>query len=370
MAFEIEFFPVGEGSTAGDAIVLRYLALDSTYKIIVIDGGTDSSGSAIVEHIKTQFGSDSIVSDVISTHPDTDHSCGLRAVLKELPVERLWVHGLWHHANAVLELFSGNWTAAGLAAEIKSKYPVIAELIDLADENGTAVHEPFQGDAIGPFTVLSPSQSTYEHLIPQFRKTPAANVQLLKERGIWIDAPKGLFAVLLEKAATAIAELVPESWSAELLKDGGVTAAENESSTVLYGQFGASKVLLTADAGRNALWWSAKYASAQGLPLGQFSLIQVPHHGSRRNVSPDVLDLIVGPILPEGSGETQKAIASVPKDDTKHPRRIVINAFTRRGAGVRKTRGTKYRFHDSMPAREGEVRAVPLPFYNEVEDYD
>jgi len=107
----------------------------------------------------------------VSTHPDTDHSCGLRAVLKELPVERLWVHGLWHHAAHILPLFADSrWTAAGLEAKIKSEYPVIAELMDLATQQGTAIYQPFAGNTIGPFTVLSPTVEIYQHLLPQFRK--------------------------------------------------------------------------------------------------------------------------------------------------------------------------------------------------------
>lgn len=372
MAFEIEFFPVGEGSTAGDAITLRYVDLGTgNYRVMVIDGGTDASGEAIVAHIKNVFGEHTVVSDVISTHPDTDHSCGLRAVLRELPVERLWVHALWEHAPQITHLFHDVWTAADLEKEIYEQYPVIGELFELADAQGTQIYEPFAGQVIGPFTVLSPDQGTYQHLIPQFRKTPNADTDALKDLNIWIGAPKGGFLnALAEKASALIENLVKESWYNERLKDGGITAAENESSLVLLGQFGSSRILLTGDAGLNALNWACDNADAWGLPMAPFDLVQVPHHGSRRNVSPAILNRLIGPILLEGSVETQKAIASVPKDDSKHPRKMVTNAFMRRGAGVRTTQGQKYRFHDNMPTREGETPAKPLGFYTDVEDYD
>src|SRR5687768_2696766 len=97
MDYEIEFFPVGDASRAGDAITVRYF--DGTeFRVIVVDGGTDASGQAVVDHIRRYYGPNTVVDEVISTHPDTDHSCGLRTVLQQLPVRRLWVHGLWHHS--------------------------------------------------------------------------------------------------------------------------------------------------------------------------------------------------------------------------------------------------------------------------------
>jgi glyoxylase-like metal-dependent hydrolase (beta-lactamase superfamily II) len=172
MNFEIEFHPVGDGSKAGDAISVRY-GTEGSHKVIVIDGGTDDSGESIVQHVKSVYGQRTIVSDVINTHPDSDHACGLREVLRELPVERLWVHGLWHHAADIIDLFEDSrWTVEGLAKTIKAEYPVIVELFDLAAEKGIPVYEPFTGAKIGPFTVLSPNKATYQHLIPQFRKTP------------------------------------------------------------------------------------------------------------------------------------------------------------------------------------------------------
>jgi glyoxylase-like metal-dependent hydrolase (beta-lactamase superfamily II) len=143
MNFEIEFHPVGNGSKAGDAISVRY-GTDGNYKVMLIDGGTDESGARLVEHIKSVYGPRTIVSDVVNTHPDADHACGLREVLRDLPVERLWVHGLWYHTDALTSLFQDSrWTSQSLAKAIKSEYPVIVELLDLAAEKHVSVHEPF-----------------------------------------------------------------------------------------------------------------------------------------------------------------------------------------------------------------------------------
>lgn len=369
MPFEIEFFPVGDASKAGDAMTVRY-SDGQQYRILVIDGGTDETGEKIVAHIRKTYGSDAIVSDVICTHPDSDHACGLRAVLHDLKVERLWIHGLWYHASEILELFSGAWTVQGLAAAIKKEYPVVDELLTLAAQQNTPVYEPFAGDKIGAFTVLSPTKAVYQHLIPQFRKTPDPNTDLLKARQIWLSAPKSTLGQLVSDVIAKAADWIAEHWDVELLKEGGVTAAENESSTVLYGDFGDGKILLTADAGVNALTWSMSKATNLGIDLGGVELIQVPHHGSRRNVSPSVLDQLLGPKQNGQFVQKRNGIVSVPKDDEKHPRKMVLNAFRRRGVTVFKTQGQKFRYHTSMPTRENEVSAIPFDFFDKVEAYD
>ena len=75
------------------------------------------------------------------------------------------------------------------------------------------------------------------------------------------------------------------------------------------------------------------YARLRGFVLKSFNFIQIPHHGSRRNVGPSVLNNIVGEIQPRGT-EISVAFVSAPASDEKHPRKIVLNAFMRRGSKV------------------------------------
>jgi beta-lactamase superfamily II metal-dependent hydrolase len=189
---------------------------------------------------------------------------------------------------------------------------------------------------------------------------------------MWLGAKdQSYVAKMLERAKAKVSSWVPEKWDHELLREGSITAAENETSRVLYGDFGSSSVLLTADAGQQALWWAIQYAAKIGVDLSQLGLVQVPHHGSRSNVTPSVLNRLLGPKLPKGSAKKRIAIVSAPKDDEQHPRKMVLNAFLRRGAGVRSTQGIKYRFHSgTMPVRPNERRAEPFGFFDKVEAYD
>jgi hypothetical protein len=183
-----------------------------------------------------------------------------------------------------------------LADNIRKAYPIVEELLDLARSQGTAIYEPFQGMTVGPFTVLSPTRYAYVRLVPQFRKVPAPDVDALTRENFWIGSPRqpGLLASFLEKAVSWI----DESWDIELLKEGSVTAAENETSTILYGRLGTTSVLLTADAGVNALWWACDYAQSLNIDLSTLTLVQVPHHGSRSNVTPTILNrLDLSPLI-------------------------------------------------------------------------
>lgn len=374
MQCEIEFLAVGEGSRAGDAIVVRY-GEATAYKLMVIDGGTAETGEKLVSHLKSQFGEHVTLEHVVLTHSDADHASGLREILREIPATNVWLHVPWALATEVPHFFKGNWSKDGLSAAIKKEYDIVSEIVDLALAAQTTqkIYYPFQGSQIGPFTVLSPDKSTYLHLLPQFEKTPEPNQQLLEAANMWIGkaAPAGLWQHMLEKAAAKVSNWVPEGWSHERLKDGGQTSASNESSVILYGNLGdGNRVLLTGDAGVNALTWAINYAKGNGQVLQHFSFVQIPHHGSRRNVGPTVLNELLGLPQLEHSPSRFTAFVSAPKDDDQHPRKIVLNAFMRRGGRVIATQGSNKVHWGGFPPRSGYSAVEPLPFSSSVEAYD
>jgi len=322
---EVEFLPVGDGTRPGDAIVIRY-GSDEAFRLMIVDGGTLEVGKQVVEHVRQHFGADTVVSHVVVTHADADHASGIREVLTGLKVERLWVHMPWNSASAALPYFaSKEWTAATLANELIASYDILRDIVSIAIDRSVTIAEPFAGAEIGPFTVLSPAREIYAWLLPQFDKTPDADRTAIERDGIWIGKAPGILARLFERAAATVQKWFIESWSNERLKDGGCTSASNESSVVLYGDFRPSRpILLTGDAGIVALTLAAAFAEGRGLPLGNFQFVQIPHHGSIRNVGPTVLNRLVGPVLPEGiSTSPFSAFVSAPKDDATHPRQMV-----------------------------------------------
>jgi hypothetical protein len=99
-------------------------------------------------------------------------------------------------------------------------------------------------------------------------------------------------------------------------------------------------------------------------------MVQVPHHGSRRNVGPTILNRLIGPGVSEGQIPHFTAVVSAPKDDSAHPRKIVMNAFMRRVALVLGTQGVATCFGSGFPQRAGYGPATPLSFFPVVEAYD
>lgn len=281
MNCEIEFLPVGDGSKPGDAIVVRYGEVDA-YRLMVVDGGNIDSGKLVVEHIRKQFGKDSIISHAVLTHPDADHASGLREILSELPVTNLWLHIPWLSASAARPYFANkNWTDDGLAQALFKEYDLIADHLKLASELKIRICQPFAGMTIGPFRVLSPFQDVYPLFLAQFDRTPEADQAAIEAAGFWIGKDPSFLARVLEKAVAKVQKWAKESWDKELLKDGGVTSASNETSVVLYGDFGIGRrVLLTGDAGIWGLTMAASHAERNDLPLKDFMFVQVPHHGS------------------------------------------------------------------------------------------
>lgn len=372
MNCEIEFLPVGEKSKAGDAIVVRYGTVES-YELMIVDGGHEESGQLIVDHIRGYFGKDAVISHVVLTHSDADHASGLRTVLSELAVNNLWLHVPWMHAADARPYFKNKqWTDDGLQKAIWKEYDLINEIVQIAlnKKPPISIYFPFTGTQIGPFRVLSPLKDLYTLLLPQFDRTPDPDQAAIEAEGFWIGKPPSPLARVAEAVVAKVQKWFTESWDKERLKDGGVATASNESSVVLYGDFGDRRVLLTGDAGVLALTLAAYYAEQNNLTLQDFEFVQIPHHGSRRNVGPTILNRLLGPIQPEGSPTRFPAFVSAPKDDDIHPRMMVLNAFTRRGARVVATQGTSKIHYGGFPKRPNYSAAEIIPFTPKVEDYD
>jgi beta-lactamase superfamily II metal-dependent hydrolase len=370
MPFEIDFLPVGAGERSGDAIAIRYAA-GGGHKILVYDGGTKESGQALVDHVRTYYGTD-YVDDVVNSHPDNDHASGLSVVLEQLRVGTLWMHQPWNHSHLICSYFKdGRITSESLSRRLQEKMRAAYDLELIAQRMRVQIREPFQGDQIGRFHVLSPSREWYVHdLIPAFEKSP--EVKLAEEVAARGEA-YGLLKALADAARKGLI-WVAEQWDVELLREDVETSAENESSVILYGYMEEDQegVLLTGDSGIRGLTVAADYLDKHNVSAAQHvKFIQVPHHGSRHNVSTSTLNRLVGPKLVHPTGVSSKvAYVSAGAESKTHPRRMVTNAFIRRGARVIATRGEAKRYYRGMQARAGWGPATPMTFSNQVEGWE
>lgn len=349
--FEIDFLDV-EAKDSGDAIPLRY-QIGSETRIHVTDGGFQKTGDKVVEHINEYYDEPDTIDAVIVSHPDGDHAGGLRTVLENFEVSELWMLRPWDYVDELIDRFARFKNKENLKKRLKEIYPNVAVLEEIAEEEDIPIYEPFQGEKIGDFTVLAPTKERYLDLIVESEKTPQATRESIQTS--------------LAKADSSQAAWGEESFSSE------ETSAENNMSVIQYANLCSEKILLTADAGRDALTEAADYAPWAGLILPGINRFQVPHHGSRRNLSTEILNRWLGEVLPEsqkpekGTGSFT-AIISASKDDEDHPRKAVVRACIHRGAKVVSTEGKNLRTNHNAPARDGWTATTPLDYPEEQED--
>lgn len=350
MAYEVDYIPVDGGEKSGDAIAIRFGNLNGLPKqqtVVVIDGGFKESGELLVNHIKNYYGTD-YVDLVVSTHPDADHASGLYVVLEKLGVGQLAMHRPWEHADDIKNFFKdGRIAASGLEDRLEKSLQHASDLEALANKKNIPIVEPFQGITgfNGALHILGPSQEYYKNLLAVFRSTPE---------------PKSIFGVFapIQKVTEGVVRRIQDFWHIDLLNDDeDTTSGENNTSTVMLFNLNGHKLLFTGDAGKTALLNAISYAESLGIPLTDLVFFDVPHHGSKRNISSKILKKI----------KVGTAFVSASKDSPKHPAKKVTNGLQKHGAKVFVTRGVALLHHNGGNGR-GWGAATAEPFHSIVEE--
>lgn len=346
--FEVDFLPVEnrdqDGGKSGDAIAINFTVhAEHRQAVVVIDGGFKDTADSLVGHIREYYRTN-VVDLMISTHPDADHLNGLAGVVEALEVRELMVHQPRAHARDVSDF---------------SNLEALDALLDTAKAYGVLVSEPFSGESRfgGQLTVLGPTASYYEDLLAQqLWEAKHLAASATASRGWW---QRGIN--LLERAV----DWLP----VETLTDDGETSHRNNSSVITSLTVDGQRMLFTGDAGIPAMTAAADqyentYGSFAASPL---SFIQAPHHGSKRNLGPTLLNRILGmPNSPFASSTI--AFISSAKAAPKHPSPKVVNALKRRGCFVGATEGITICHSSGTVARPGWGTLQPLPALVEDDD--
>jgi len=358
LGYDIDYIHVGNGEKGGDAIALRWGNLTTEpkwQKVVVIDGGFSDSGDLLVDHIRKYYGTDT-VDLVISTHPDSDHISGLTNVLENMKVGEILMHQPWKHTGGISDAFKdGRVTDNSIKDALKESLEQALTIEQLASKKGIRITEPFVGVTCfgGAMRIIGPTINYYEELLPDFRGTPES-----KDSSVLNTIFQG---------AASVVHKIAEDFNIETLDDNGETSAENNSSTIILFTISDECLLFTGDAGIPALAQAIELLENEGFDFNRIKFIDVPHHGSRRNVGPSVLDKIVGPKQAHDQ-KRKTAFVSAPISSSKHPSKKVMNAFRRRGAHVFTTNGQTIHHLKNSPDRPGWTSIEPIPFHNEVEE--
>lgn len=360
MPYEIDFFGTDKVEKDYDAIAFRYFSnIEKRWIVCVFDGGTLDVGEEMCEHLKQYYLKDSDVIDYIfCSHPDLDHAAGLKPILEKNNVCNLVVNFPWCFADYLFDMVrDGRITKESLRRTLREKYPFVGEIEEMALQKKCNVIPGIVGvDLMPEMTILSPSLHFYLQCLAKSEKTPA------------IDGFNKIMKLLTPK--TTSRNIMCATWGQDAIREGETTTPENESSIVLRVKTDEDEpFLLLGDVGCEGLRYAMDLADQLKIPLKECSFIQMPHHGGRHNVSPSILDRLIGKKVSEDIPTSKISFVSVGKN-SDHPKKSVVNAFINRGCKVFVSKSNPIRHGSPGMLRKDWVSANPEIFSSTVEPWD
>jgi hypothetical protein len=246
-------------------------------------------------------------------------------------------------------------TFLGSKGKLKKSLQSAYDLEKLAIKKNIKIVEPFEGTSAFNNTihVLGPHLDYYYELAGQFDVNGSGSIS-------------SAVASFIEK----VKEMIVELWDEDKLEDPAEDAvsARNNSSVIVLLQL-EDNFLFFGDSGVPAIERAVTYADTHGFDIAsRVQYMHVPHHGSKRNLGPTILDRIVGKKVQRGVQINKTAFISAAVGHPKHPSKRVKNAFIRRGVRVSETCGNDHCFRSlDVPARPNWG---PITFVEFSESYD
>ena len=359
MAIEVDFIGTPDVKDDYDAIAFRVLDNGRVVNC-VFDGGTSAVGDALVAHLRKYYGRTAgvlpTIDYVFCSHGDRDHSAGLITLLETVKVKNIIINFPWDVIDELYERRKNlRLTKEGLLKQLKENYPELASIDEIIASKKINRISGFVEDfcAYG-FVLLSPSRELYVNKIAESDKSP----------GMIVEAADEAYHAFGEEDVEMATKYK------DSLHDDVSTTPENETSLVLYVNGGGNPFLLTGDAGVEGLGYATRVAKGFGVDFSKLQIVQVPHHGGRRNVTSSILDKILGPVQCVQDKDYKWAFVSV-GNGSNHPTRCVTNAFWNRGwhvyvSSAGSLHGVK---GDGFPKRDWKEQK-PIGFSSTVEKWD
>ena len=332
--YHIKFFSVGNSSKGGDAILIELFDEEDNPHLILIDGGYQETGKHIVKYVKRKYPNNLKFDFIFNTHPDLDHISGIKVILEDEDIEvgSLVMNRPWKDAGFTRQSFEdGRITLNSLLNRVKEAFGMANDLETIAKERSVEIKKCFRGCSAynGALRVLGPSKDLYEKFLLLSDKTPKSiidenyNVPYIKKD---VDEENYIQGHEID-------------WF-----DEEETSAVNQTSLIISLDLGSIKFLFTGDAGKEALNEALDYY--EGLDIdndaSDFDVVQLPHHGSRKNINPELLARL----------DAREYIISCPPDGEKegHPSRRLINKILeiKNNTRIYLTRKSSFVFHNGI----------------------
>jgi beta-lactamase superfamily II metal-dependent hydrolase len=282
---KIEMMP----ASYGDCILLQYGTARTRHRVL-IDGGLEGNWRRLRDRLAA-FGQPCMLDLLVITHIDADHIGGIVKMLEQAP-ETIDPQDVWFNGREQLEEFDDRFGEA--QGERLSQR--IAQL-------RWPHNQPFGGKAVvvrenqelpvvslpggATITLLSPGPRELSRLLAHWPETLAragildgeahlgASEEAESEGGITAD----------DRLGDRVRELADSEFDED-------DARANGSSIAFLFEWNEKRVLFGADAFPSVLRHNLAKLGQERVELDAF---KVPHHGSRKNLDTDLLDVIECP---------------------------------------------------------------------------
>lgn len=304
MEFVIDFLYVGDG----DAIIIWGRKANEFDAVFFLDGGKAGDGEKVVKHYNTlikPYLYEKNMVGFINSHPHADHINGLIEIVEALTTElKFAVYNdpvaciTEEHREKIYQSYLKK--EDNDISHLYETFEKIDKLNGLCATHNIKRYTAYSGTTLwdGAFKILSPSEDFYVNMVQHF-----SDIDFLKTVDFSQPSPK------------EVNELEEDTTPCKIVDEQNDASPENLTSTVIQLTDGKNrKCILTADAGVD----SFDYMETEGFSPENITFVQLPHHGSRRNVNANWLKKF----------NPNYYIASA-VGNQKHPRRAVINCIKR-----------------------------------------
>ena len=272
MEYYVNILDVGDA----DAIVINYREDDLRWWTIVIDAGNVGDGKLVKKYIKHICNGNYIIDYAVCTHPDKDHKGGFFDLFADANV--IISNFVFANPETIL---SADWRrlqfqTGFLAQKGKETYNSPTDdsvnLVDIVRRSNTNIYQwAYNTDFVGvPLKIVGPTaqfldDSIYEMALDFAELSDEANAELYNEDEILTD----------DEAKSVI----------DTEKEDSPT---NKASLILLFHPANRKFLLAGDACAKSLH---DVADTYGEEI-KGCTFKVPHHGSKHNLTTEVIDLL------------------------------------------------------------------------------
>ena len=276
----------------GDAILLEWGAAGDRHRLLVDAGPACAYEPSVQARLKA-VAKEGPLDLLVLTHVDADHVEGMILLVNDaavgLDIKEVWFNGRQH-----------------LSSELRAVHGEI--LSALITERGLPWNQRFNGRAVrsdGPdpfpvrqlpgglrLTVLAPNSRTLRALLDVWTKE-------CKREGLMADSSVAALDALRSRPKLTPAQSylsrppAPDVSRLARSRPAPDTSVTNASSIVLLAEYGPHRVLLAGDATpaslQDAVDGLLHDRQPKELPL---SMLTVPHHGSARNVTPELIRML------------------------------------------------------------------------------